>query len=50
MTDTAVLEVEGLVKHFHVAPQLAGGGGTVHAVAGPSGEAPSVRDLVGGHA
>jgi hypothetical protein len=50
MTDTAVLEIEGLVKHLHVGSQLTGGGGTVHAVVGPSGEAPSVRDLVGGHA
>jgi peptide/nickel transport system ATP-binding protein len=36
MTDTAVLEVEGLVKHFHVGSQLTGGGGTVHAVDGVS--------------
>jgi hypothetical protein len=50
MTDTAVLEIEGLVKHLHVGSQLTGGGGTVHAAAGPSGEAPSVRDFVGGHA
>jgi oligopeptide/dipeptide ABC transporter ATP-binding protein len=31
-----VLEVEGLVKHFHVGAQLLGGGGTVHAVDGVS--------------
>jgi oligopeptide/dipeptide ABC transporter ATP-binding protein len=31
-----VLEVEGLVKHFHVGPQLTGGGGLVQAVDGVS--------------
>ena len=31
-----VLEVEGLVKHFHVGPQLMGGGGIVQAVDGVS--------------
>ncbi len=31
-----VLEVEDLVKHFHVGSQLLGGGGTVHAVDGVS--------------
>ncbi len=31
-----VLEVERLVKHFHVGSQLLGGGGTVHAVDGVS--------------
>ena len=31
-----VLEVEGLVKHFHVGPQLTGGGGIVQAVDGVS--------------
>jgi oligopeptide transport system ATP-binding protein len=36
MTETPVLEVEGLVKHFHVGSQLTGGGGTVHAVDGVS--------------
>jgi peptide/nickel transport system ATP-binding protein/oligopeptide transport system ATP-binding protein len=36
MTDAPVLEVEGLVKHFHVGSQLTGGGGTVHAVDGVS--------------
>jgi peptide/nickel transport system ATP-binding protein len=36
MSDDLVLEVEGLVKHFHVGPQLLGGGGTVHAVDGVS--------------
>jgi oligopeptide transport system ATP-binding protein len=34
--NSAVLEVEGLVKHFHVGSQLLGGGGTVHAVDGVS--------------
>jgi oligopeptide/dipeptide ABC transporter ATP-binding protein len=33
---TAVLEVENLVKHFHVGSQLTGGGATVHAVDGVS--------------
>jgi oligopeptide/dipeptide ABC transporter ATP-binding protein len=33
---TPTLEVEGLVKHFHVGPQLLGGGATVHAVDGVS--------------
>ena len=33
---TPVLEVEGLVKHFHVGPQLMGGGGIVQAVDGVS--------------
>jgi oligopeptide transport system ATP-binding protein len=33
---TPTLEVEGLVKHFHVGSQLLGGGGTVHAVDGVS--------------
>ena len=36
MTETPVLEVEGLVKHFHVGPQLMGGGGLVRAVDGVS--------------
>jgi oligopeptide/dipeptide ABC transporter ATP-binding protein len=36
MTQEPVLEVEGLVKHFHVASQLLGGDGTVHAVDGVS--------------
>jgi len=36
MTEPPVLEVEGLVKHFHVGPQLLGGGGIVHAVDGVS--------------
>ncbi len=36
MSDQPVLEVEGLVKHFHVGSQLLGGGGTVHAVDGVS--------------
>jgi ABC-type oligopeptide transport system ATPase subunit len=36
MTDAPVLEVEGLVKHFHVGSQLLGGGGIVHAVDGVS--------------
>jgi oligopeptide/dipeptide ABC transporter ATP-binding protein len=36
MTNETVLEVEGLVKHFHVGSQLLGGGGTVHAVDGVS--------------
>jgi oligopeptide transport system ATP-binding protein len=36
MKSELVLEVEGLVKHFHVGPQLLGGGGTVHAVDGVS--------------
>ena len=36
MTAEPVLEVEGLVKHFHVGAQLLGGGGTVHAVDGVS--------------
>jgi oligopeptide/dipeptide ABC transporter ATP-binding protein len=34
MTAAPVLEVEGLVKYFHVGSQLMGGGGTVHAVDG----------------
>ena len=62
MTDSPVLEVEGLVKHFHVGSQLMRGGGTVHAVdglslkvcpgelLGPGGEAPALRDLVAGRA
>src|SRR5213078_3453235 len=33
---TPTVEVEGLVKHFHVGPQLLGGGATVHAVDGVS--------------
>jgi oligopeptide transport system ATP-binding protein len=33
---TPTLEVEDLVKHFHVGPQLLGGGATVHAVDGVS--------------
>jgi oligopeptide/dipeptide ABC transporter ATP-binding protein len=33
---TLTLEVEDLVKHFHVGPQLLGGGATVHAVDGVS--------------
>ena len=36
MTGDPVLEVDGLVKHFHVGSQLLGGGGTVHAVDGVS--------------
>ncbi|HSC90675.1 MAG TPA: ABC transporter ATP-binding protein [Gaiellaceae bacterium] len=36
MTVQPVLEVEGLVKHFHVGSQLLGGGGVVHAVDGVS--------------
>jgi oligopeptide transport system ATP-binding protein len=37
MTDvTPTLEVESLVKHFHVGAQLLGGGATVHAVDGVS--------------
>ena len=36
MSDQPVLEVDGLVKHFHVGSQLLGGGGTVHAVDGVS--------------
>jgi len=36
MIDVPVLEVDGLVKHFHVGSQLLGGGGTVHAVDGVS--------------
>ena len=36
MTDSPVLEVEGLVKHFHVGSQLMRGGGMVHAVGGLS--------------
>jgi oligopeptide/dipeptide ABC transporter ATP-binding protein len=36
MSDAPVLEVENLVKHFHVGSQLLGGGGTVHAVDGVS--------------
>jgi len=35
-TRAPVLEVEDLVKHFHVGSQLTGGGGTVHAVDGVS--------------
>jgi oligopeptide/dipeptide ABC transporter ATP-binding protein len=35
-TPPPVLEVEGLVKHFHVGPQLTGGGGIVRAVDGVS--------------
>src|SRR5215211_7954952 len=35
-TSAPVLEVEDLVKHFHVGSQLTGGGGTVHAVDGVS--------------
>ncbi|HET7367138.1 MAG TPA: hypothetical protein VFI83_02135 [Gaiella sp.] len=50
MTDTAVLEIERLVTQLHVGSQLTGRGGTPRDVVGPSGEAPSVRDLVGGHA
>ena len=36
MTDTPVLEVDGLVKHFRAGSQLTGGGGIVHAVDGVS--------------
>jgi oligopeptide/dipeptide ABC transporter ATP-binding protein len=36
MSPELVLEVDGLVKHFHVGAQLLGGGGTVHAVDGVS--------------
>jgi oligopeptide transport system ATP-binding protein len=36
MSAQPVLEVESLVKHFHVGAQLLGGGGTVHAVDGVS--------------
>jgi ABC-type oligopeptide transport system ATPase subunit len=36
MTTAPVLEVEDLVKHFHVGSQFSGGGGTVHAVDGLS--------------
>jgi oligopeptide transport system ATP-binding protein len=36
MSAQPVLEVDGLVKHFHVGAQLLGGGGTVHAVDGVS--------------
>jgi oligopeptide/dipeptide ABC transporter ATP-binding protein len=36
VTDTAVLEVDGLVKHFRAGKELTGGGGIVHAVDGVS--------------
>jgi oligopeptide/dipeptide ABC transporter ATP-binding protein len=36
VTDTPVLEVDGLVKHFRAGSQLTGGGGIVHAVDGVS--------------
>ncbi len=36
MIDQPVLEVECLVKHYHVGSELLGGGGTVHAVDGVS--------------
>ena len=36
MSVNPVLEVDGLVKHYHVGSQLLGGGGTVHAVDGVS--------------
>jgi oligopeptide transport system ATP-binding protein len=36
VSDSAVLEVDGLVKHFRAGSQLLGGGGTVHAVDGVS--------------
>ncbi len=43
-TAQPVLEVEDLVKHFHVGAQLLGGGGTVHAVDGVSFDDRARRD------
>src|SRR6187431_3134047 len=36
MANAPTLEVENLVKHFHVGSQIVGGGATVHAVDGVS--------------